>query len=115
MIKDETPLVSSLCKREVFKAMLDDLDKSCTKKVQRRMLKRANPATNKCDVSEAYSPPRMIAMARQLGFKPVSALDLTQNDQNGKHWDVSIQSTQEDTIRRINDKAPCLRAAPFVP
>ena len=39
MVREEMPMVSALCNREVLKCMIDDLDKNCTKKVQ-KMLER---------------------------------------------------------------------------
>ena len=85
MIRNEVPLVHALCNREVLKAMIDDLDEGCTRKLTRE-LKRKQVKSDKSgvDVAEVYSPPRMSKMASQLGYSEGFALDVTTNDEEGR-------------------------------
>ena len=72
MIQDGVPMVNALCNREVLKGMIDELDENCTRKMTSRIMKEGNKNASKssdqknADVAEAYSPPRMAAMAAEL-------------------------------------------------
>ena len=102
MICEETPFVSQLCSREVAKAMIDDLAKTFTKKMQRRIkkneAKQFRQTSRGVDVAEAYSAPIMTQMAQQLGYREGFALDLTVDDEHGKGWDLSIKEVLERTL-----------------
>ena len=50
------------------------------------------------DVSEFYSPPRVVKMARQLGMKGGVSLDLTVPASDGYVWDFS-----RNTLQRSGD------------
>ena len=108
MIEKEVPLVGALCNYEVFKAMLDDLDEQCTRKVERRMRRATNRDGHNMCVAEAYSPPRMTAMAKKLGYSAGFALDLATTDENGRPWDLSVKKVQEDALKRLDEEAPWL-------
>ena len=75
----------TLCNRDVIKSMVDDLDKSCTRKLNRELKrKEERGGKSKTDIAEAFSPPRMAIMATKLGFKAGFSLDLTTQDEQGK-------------------------------
>ena len=67
MVTSETALVAALCNREIFDAMIDDLDESCTRKMMKRLKKAETSEKVGKDVAEANSPPRMTAMAKAFG------------------------------------------------
>ncbi len=102
MICEETPFVSQLCSREVAKAMIEDLAKTFTKKMQRRIKKNEakhfRQTSRGVDVAEAYSAPIMTQMAQQPGYREGFALDLTVDDEHGKGWDLSIKEVLERTL-----------------
>ena len=95
MIRDDVPMVNMLCNREVLKGMIDELDENYTRKMTNRFTKMGSKNTNKgvnqknADVAEAYSPPRMAAMAAELGFNPGFSVDLTTTNDKGEPWDLS--------------------------
>lgn len=110
MVRDDTPLVAQLCNREILKSMVDDLDRECTKKVQRRAMKKASTASSGggADVAEAYSPPRLTTTAERLGYRHSFALDLTTTNADGEKWDLSNRKMQEKALKLLDEEAPWL-------
>ena len=74
MVRDEVPMVSMLCNHDMLKEMIDEFDKHWTRKMAKKFEKAESKNANKdiehtrIDVVEAYSPPRMAAMAAKSGF-----------------------------------------------
>ena len=58
------------------------------------------------DVSEIYSPPRIVALARQFGLRPGFSLDITVNDDNGKPWDFDDPDQREQACNMVKDQQP---------
>ena len=57
-------------------------------------------------VSEAWSPPRVTALASKYGLTPGSAYDIETNDSNGKAWDVDIPEQRNRCVREILEQRP---------
>jgi len=112
MIMNEVPLVHALCNREVLKAMIDDLDEGCTRKLTRE-LRRKQVKSDKsgADVAEVYSPPRMSKMASQLGYSEGFALDLTTNDEEGRPWNLADKECQERALKLQDETKPWMLTA----
>ena len=70
---------------------------------RRRIKIDANKASN--DVSEVYSPPRVIEVAEATGLKPGWALDLTVNKDDGKPWDLSLPANKVEALKRQEEEA----------
>ena len=65
------------------------------------------------DVSEFYSPPRVVKMAKQLGMKGGVSLDLTVPASDGYVWDFSRKHCRDRATAIINEKNPlCLMLSP---
>ena len=47
------------------------------------------------DVSEIYSPPRIVALAKTYGLREGFSLDLTTRDEDGNPWDFNDPSQRE--------------------
>ena len=60
----------------------------------------------KNDVSEFYSPPRVVKMARKLGMKGGVSLDLTVPASDGFIWDFSRKYCRDRAMEIINDEKP---------
>ena len=60
----------------------------------------------KHDVSEFYSPPRVVKMARKLGMKGGVSLDLTVPASDGFIWDFSRKHCMDMAMEIINDEKP---------
>jgi hypothetical protein len=60
------------------------------------------------DVSEIYSPPRVVALAKRYGLREGFSLDLTTQDENGNPWDF------EDPEQRAKAKALVLETKPWL-
>ena len=94
--------------------MIDKSDKSCIRKIVKKLTKAENKKANKdveqtrVDVAEIYSPPRMATMAAKLGFSPGFSLDLTITNDAGEPWDLSNKKTQDDAIKLQDDQKPWL-------
>ena len=58
------------------------------------------------DVSEFYSPPRVVKMARELGTKGGVSLDLIVPANDGYVWDFSRQHCKDRATQIVNDKRP---------
>ena len=58
------------------------------------------------DVSEFYSPPRAVKMAKQLGMKGGVSLDLTVPASNGYIGDFSREHCGDKAMQIINEKKP---------
>ena len=63
-------------------------------------------------VAEFYSPPRIIALARELpgyGIASGLALDLTTHDAQGRPWDFSKAEMRAEAERLFEEQKPTLR------
>ena len=58
----------------------------------------------KHDVSEFYSPPRVVKMARKLGMRAGVSLDLTVPASDGYVWDFSREYCRGKAIEIVNDQ-----------
>ena len=58
------------------------------------------------DVSEFYSPPRVVYMAREFGMKGGVSLVLIVAANNGYVWDFSRQRCRDRATPIVNDKRP---------
>ena len=58
------------------------------------------------DVAEAYSRPRMTAMAEKLGMRAGAAIDLRTVDEDGNAWDLADKNMQEKALRKIDEEKP---------
>ena len=67
----------------------------------RQLFKEFGCASVRNDVSEVYSPPRVIAMAARMGLKPGFALDLTVVDpDDGRPWDFDCVDKRAKALAR---------------
>ena len=103
----------SICNKEVVRAMIDDLDASCTRKVTKKLeakQKKADLAVRRNDVNaaEAYSPSGMTEAACKLGYTRGFVLDLTNKRNDGTAFDLSIEKTQDEAIALFEETAPWL-------
>ena len=60
------------------------------------------------DVSEIYSPPRIVAMATRMGLTPGTSFDIQVNDENGEPWDFNVPAQRERARARIIEEEPKL-------
>ena len=61
----------------------------------------------KSDVAEGYSPPRLTAMAKQMGMQAGWAYDLTTIDEDdGQPWDFSKADKQAKAKKRVVEDKP---------
>ena len=71
LVREEAPGSGKLCNKEIIEKIVDELDKSCTRKIEKSMEKiekqNRNPNNHRTDIAEAYSVPRMTQMAGKLG------------------------------------------------
>ncbi len=102
------------------KEILKDLEKNPAMQLPKnRRQRRSMNANGKYDVSELYSPPRITAMAKQLGMKDGWALDLTITDEtDGKPWDFSDAKKRQKAKDKIELDKPlmivlCPMCGPF--
>ena len=58
------------------------------------------------DVSEIYSPPRVVKMAKALGMKGGVSLDLTVPANDGYVWDFSRKHCRDQAMQIVNEKKP---------
>ena len=62
-------------------------------------------------VSEIYPPPRVSAVAKlcpSFGVLPWFALDLTTNDDDGKHWDFDDPEMRSRAWAKVKNEQPLL-------
>ncbi len=62
-------------------------------------------------VSEIYSAPRVtraLKMLPDMGLKAGFALDLTSHDEDGREWDVTLESMREKARKRVAEEKPQL-------
>ena len=113
LIRAEAPMVNQLCTYDIMKRMIDELDAKLTRKTMKRLKKidlkekKAN-GENEVDVAEAFSPPRMAAMATRLGYKSGFSLDLTGQDEEGRTWDLSDKVMQDAALDLLDKHQPHL-------
>ena len=68
---------------------------------------------SKPDVSEVYSPPRIVAEAARQGLKPGFSLDLTVQREDGDQWDFSRKRHRDEATRMVvQDEPYCLIGSP---
>ena len=60
----------------------------------------------KHDVSECYSPPRVVKMARTLGIKGSVSLDLTVPASDRYIWDFNRKHCRDKALEIVNDQKP---------
>ena len=109
LIRAEAPMINQLCTREAMKFMIDELDAKATRKTMKKfkkISKNKNVDGTGVDVAEAFSPPRMSAMAEKLGYKPGFSLDLTRTNSEGRAWDLSDQVMQEAALKLLDEQKP---------
>ena len=58
------------------------------------------------DVSEIYSPPRIVEMAREFGLKAGFSLDLSCPEPNGYVWDFSKKECRKRARKKVNTEKP---------
>ena len=57
-------------------------------------------------VSEVYSPPRVVEMANRMGLRGGWSLDLTTSDENGRPWDFNNKTMRNKAIRKLFNYQP---------
>ena len=60
------------------------------------------------DVSEVYSPPRVVALAHKFGLRPGFSLDITVDDETGKPWDFDDPGQRHKAERLLRETQPWL-------
>ena len=60
------------------------------------------------DVSEIYSPPRVVALATRYGLRPGFSLDLSVNDECGKPWDFTDPAQRDKAREMVTEQKPWL-------
>ena len=60
------------------------------------------------DVSEIYSPPRVVALARKHGLREGFSLDLTTQDESGMPWDFEDPAMRNKARALVLETKPCL-------
>ena len=74
-----------------------------------QLLKEFGCASRRNDVSEIYSPPRVIAMAARMGLRPGFALDLTVIDpDDGLPWDFDNPKKRAKAMAKVREEEPTL-------
>ena len=58
------------------------------------------------DISEFYSPRRVVKMAKQLGMKGGVSLDLTVPASDGYVWDFSRKHCRDRAAQIVNENGP---------
>ena len=98
------------CTREATQGIMDTSDKVCTRKVMRRAAHKAvrdgSGLASTTDIAEAYSPPRMTAMAKKLGYRGGLAMDITTVDNEGRPWDLSKPEVQHRAMEQLSATRP---------
>ena len=65
------------------------------------------------DVAEVYSPPRVCAMAEEMGIRPGFSLDFTSPRADGMKWDFSLPRYRREAMELINRLRPyCVIGSP---
>jgi hypothetical protein len=59
-------------------------------------------------VSEVFSPPRVVTMARELGFAGGWSLDMTTVDDEGQPWDFNKPEMRDKERKLVRDTKPTL-------
>ena len=60
----------------------------------------------KSDVSEVYSPPRIVTVAQAAGFRGGFSLDLTAPDPDGHVWDFMIHANSVCARKMLDAQRP---------
>ena len=108
--KDCISAMTKLKEQNDVQQIIKDLEKAYDFALPKnRRQRRTLAAQGKNHVSEAYSPPRMIKMAKKLGLKPGFAYDLTQVDEDdGEPWDLSRPDKQAKVKRKLKTDEPMM-------
>ena len=61
---------------------------------------------NQMQVSEVYSPLRVVKMANRMGLRGGWSLDLTTHDEHGRPWDFNDRTMRNKAIRKLVDDQP---------
>ena len=86
--------------------LLDFESKAAWGGAQRDMAVVRNKLGCKHDVSEFYSPPRVVKMAKSIGMKGGVSLDLTVPASDGYVWDFSRKHCRDKAMEIINEQKP---------
>ena len=114
MLREDVPMVNALCNHEVLRRMIDELDENHTRKIVKQLRKAENKDASKdsertrMNVAEVYLPPKMAAMAAELGFSQGFSLDLTTINDEGEPWDLSNKKMQDAAIKLQDEQKPWL-------
>ena len=65
-----------------------------------------NMVVEQMQVSEVYSPPRVVAMANKMGFRGGWGLDFTTQDEDGRPWDFNGTTMRNRAIRKLIKDQP---------
>ena len=119
--------IEEKCSTEMAKQMLECLDQSYARKLERRAKHRIEKTGRrsvsrnkvKPSLGEMYSPPRLTRVAGDCGLTPEFAMDLTTYDeQDGEPWDLNQEWIQRKALDRLEAVKPglvmlCPTCAPF--
>ena len=99
------------CSRDIAKEMIRSLDAKHVRKLRAFEDRSRNEADCKGPrsrgIAEAYSPPRMTAVAQEFGLRPQWALDLTERDRDdGEAWDFNVESKRVKAVEMIHRDRP---------
>ena len=60
------------------------------------------------DISEVYSPERVVEAAKSMGLKGGISMDITTHDPRGRPWDFDLLEMRNQAIRHIMEEKPLL-------
>ena len=94
--------------KEGIRQIFERLDNKFTTEVEKRVLRSSLNKNRKADndVSEVYSPPRVIEVVEATGLRPGWALDLTVNKEDGTPWDLSTKENRDAARKLQEEQAP---------
>ncbi len=58
------------------------------------------------DISEVYSPRRVVAMAEAMGLRGGLSMDLTTLDEEGKPWNFNVPEMRRKAVKHIVRQRP---------
>ena len=88
---------------------VDSITRSTTKlrkKLARDQRQTENQQGAGNGVAEAYSPPRMTALARKIGIRLGLALDTTACDETGRPWDFRHSAQRHTALELARREKP---------
>ena len=65
-----------------------------------------NMVVKQMQVSEVYSPPRIVEMANKMGLRGGWSLDLTTHDEDGRPWDFNNATMRNRAVRKLPEDQP---------